>query len=139
MSDTKTKRKPGDASIMDYYHKLSPYLAIINAGQASGATFDMVDNWKDMVIDNTLGADKYFHCKANCEATKRGEMGERTSTIWSDVREYYQTHIQRPCDSIESSNEDQAANKYGRDNAHKGSSCSEVCQKYRVRGINKKY
>lgn len=138
MSDTKTKRKPGDASIIDYYHKLSPYNVIIqSAKQIKGAAEDLRRNANDMRADDTIGNDKYFHCKGNCEASKRGLVGEFSSTILSDAREYYQTYIKG--ESAESANEDEKANKYGRNNAFKAPSCSQVCQKYRVKGINKKY
>lgn len=86
MSDTKTKRKPGDASIVDYYHKLSPYNVINqNIEQVRGAASDLRRNANDMVADNTYGNDKYFHCKANCEATRRGYTGEFSSSIMSNT------------------------------------------------------
>jgi len=40
--------------------------------QAVGAVGDFVGNYMDMREANTIGADRYFHCKANCEAAKRG-------------------------------------------------------------------
>ena len=30
-----------------------------------------------MKDDNTIGADDYFHCKANYEAASRGKYGEK--------------------------------------------------------------
>ncbi len=61
---------------------------LVNAArQALGAISDFVRNYGNMREANTIGADKYFHCNANCEATKRGPAGERTATVLSDVRE----------------------------------------------------
>jgi FlaG/FlaF family flagellin (archaellin) len=42
--------------------------------QTIGATKDFLKNYNNMVKANTDGADKFFHCKANCEATRdRGQ------------------------------------------------------------------
>ena len=35
-----------------------------------GAVGDFLGKYRDMREANTIGADKYFHCKANCEATQ---------------------------------------------------------------------
>ncbi|QQX82510.1 hypothetical protein JK628_09995 [Shewanella sp. KX20019] len=62
---------------------------------------------------NTIGADKYFHCKANCEASFEGELGELTAEVISDVREWTDQNIKG--DSESASEEDQKANKQGRE------------------------
>ena len=33
---------------------------------------------------NTIGADKYFHSKANCDGAKRGELGAKVAKGISD-------------------------------------------------------
>lgn len=40
---------------------------------------------------NTIGADKYFHSKANCDAAKRGLLGAIIATAISDLRELTDT------------------------------------------------
>ncbi len=136
MSDTKNKSKPDDASILDYYRRTTNNNPV---KQTIGAVFDLGKNWLDMVNANTLDADKYFHCKGNCEASQRGLAGEFSSTILSDAREYYQMHIKRPRETLKAAMEDQEANIYGRTNKDEHQSCRNVCQKYRVRGMNEKY
>ena len=37
---------------------------------------------------NTIGADKYFRSKANCEALQLGDFGEITVKSISDLREF---------------------------------------------------
>lgn len=37
------------------------------------------DNYTGMRDANTIGADKYFHCKANCSASQRGVSGQGTA------------------------------------------------------------
>jgi hypothetical protein len=91
MSDNKNGRKPGDASILDYYRRLT---SSNPAHQVAGAAVDLAANYADMVIDGTKGND----------APK-----------------------------------DQEANKYGRNNAYEAPNCGQVCQRHRVKGINKKY
>ena len=45
------------------------------AAQVPGAINDFQGNLNDMVKSNTIGNDKFFHCKANCQATQRGDIG----------------------------------------------------------------
>ncbi len=80
------------------------------------------------------GKDKYFHCKANCEATKCGPSGFQQACEWSDLREIGD---QLTGGSRTDSQADHAANKYGRDNALKNpnSSCQMVCSHFRPKGI----
>ena len=54
---------------------------------AMGGARDFGKNYDDMVDANTIGADKYFHCKANCEAASRGPGGKDVSELISEVRE----------------------------------------------------
>jgi len=100
----------------------------LGLSQIVGATGDFVRNYWDMREANTIGADKYFHCKANCEATQRGEVGEDTATIISDLRELFDRLFKG--DPEEASEADQEANRHGRDNANAGE-CTEVCQPFK--------
>ena len=48
----------------------------------------MLGNYIDMrFFANFKNQDKYFHCKANCEASKRGAGGKAAATIVSTTRE----------------------------------------------------
>ncbi|MCC6709936.1 MAG: hypothetical protein IT492_20460, partial [Gammaproteobacteria bacterium] len=42
---------------------------------------DLIRNYSDMRRENRKGSDKYFHCKAHCEASRRGPGGEQASGI----------------------------------------------------------
>eukprot|EP01039_Chlorochromonas_danica_P001200 gene1200-1310_t len=55
--------------------------------QVSGAAGDFLRNYKDMHEANTIGADKYFHAKANYEAAQRGGFGKFTAQVFSYGRE----------------------------------------------------
>jgi uncharacterized protein RhaS with RHS repeats len=105
----------------------------------SGATKDFWKNYSDMKEANTIGADKYFHCKANCEATQRGEVGEQTAEVISDVREFVDQNVKG--DSEEASEADQEANKIGREQGKEnpGGMCKDLCSEYRPRDLDKEY
>ncbi|MEN8722711.1 MAG: hypothetical protein ABF335_07460 [Alphaproteobacteria bacterium] len=103
----------------------------INAVEGStGAAGDFAQNFIDMREANTVDADKYFHCKANCEATMRGPWGEKTAKELGDWRELY-GRIKGDPPSDEAA--DQRANQDGRNGAKKypSKSCSGICQKHR--------
>ena len=56
-------------------------------GEAAGTVNDFRRNYRDMVRANTIGADKVFHCRANCEGSSRGDFGESLSRGISNARE----------------------------------------------------
>jgi len=107
--------------------------------QAAGAFKDFVKNWCDMREDRTIDNDKYFHCKANFEATRRGWVGKSTAEVLSDGREIYGQKIKK--DPLSDQHADQKANRYGRETALSGKhqTAEEACAIYRVKGINEKY
>jgi len=106
--------------------------------QRSAATQDFVRNYNDMRAANTIGGDKYFHCKANCEATRRGPLGEATACTISDTREWTDQKIKG--DPASASRADQAANAIGRSGALGSSqSCSSVCAPFRPTGLPAQY
>ncbi|HYE37988.1 RHS repeat-associated core domain-containing protein [Methylocaldum sp.] len=108
-------------------------------GQAVvGATGDFLGNYKDMRDANTIGADKYFHCKANCEATHRGKSGEATACTISDAREWFDQNVKG--DPASASAADQIANTSGRSGANSSPmSCELVCAPFRPNGLPANY
>lgn len=88
--------------------------------QIVGAMGDFKRNYEDMKEANHIGADKYFHAKANYEASKRGPAGKATAKVLSSIRE--DTDILRSAfdsrkppiaETIKDSREDQKANRHG--------------------------
>ncbi|MDX2060499.1 MAG: RHS repeat-associated core domain-containing protein, partial [Gemmatimonadales bacterium] len=104
-----------------------------------GSMTDFIDNYADMREANTIGADKFFHAKANCQAAQRGPVGTRTAAAISNVREWTDQHIKG--DPAEASKEDQAANVFGRSAGGRNprASCSQLVGKFRPKGLNPKY
>lgn len=95
-------------------------------------------NYNDMRDANTIGGDKYFHCKANCEASKRGKEGQAMACLISDTREWVDQNIKG--DPASASAADQVANHYGRSQgASSGSSCQEICSPFRPNGLPGRY
>jgi len=58
-------------------------------GEVFGAIGDFAGNYQDMRDANTVGADKYFHCKANCQASKRIFPRRRLHDKRSDIDHLY--------------------------------------------------
>lgn len=74
--------------------------------------------------------DKFYHSKANCEATQqRSIIGEKSAQYWSDLKELYDqftyvhTHKVTLEEAIEDSERDQAANRLGRERGRKYPYC----------------
>lgn len=65
--------KPGGSTATRIAQSLSDLKNKVQA--AGGAVMDFMQNYIDMRKANTIGGDKYFHCKANCEASRRGAAG----------------------------------------------------------------
>ena len=105
------------------------------AGGAIGAVGDFAGNYNDMRNANTIGADKYFHCKANCEAAKRDQGGEDAAQCISDIRESFDQNIKG--DSAASSAADQVANQFGRTQgaSNSGKSCTQICSPFKPNGL----
>ncbi|MGQ0528079.1 MAG: peptidoglycan-binding protein, partial [Alphaproteobacteria bacterium] len=94
-------------------------------------------NYIDMREVQLDGADKYFHCKANYEATEKG-WATRAENL-SDQRAWYKKNIKK--DSNLDVWEDQGANIWGREAAKTGKykSASEACEIHRPEGLDEKY
>ena len=80
-----------------------------------------VTNYDEMKDANTIGADKYFHARANLESAQRGIVGETIAKLIGDLREwtdfYRNTHQKgySPEESLKDIQEDLEANQEGRD------------------------
>ena len=103
----------------------------------AGAARDFLRNYQDMREANTIGGDRYFHCKANCEASKRGSEGQQTARLISDGREWVDQNVKG--DPADASAADQVANHFGRDNASSAQSCRQVCAPFRPNGLPTQY
>lgn len=105
-------------------------------GQYSGEYFGglgaFLRNYRDMRDANTIGADKYFHCKANCEATQKGQGGKDAACNVSNAREKFDQTVKG--DPASASAADQVANVFGRNNSG-GGTCSQVCAPFRPNGL----
>ena len=96
---------------------------------------------------NTIGADKYFHAKANSDAAKRGFLGEFTALTISSIREITDTFKNTLFkgmtlkESLKDSKEDLEANKFGRlqDRKNPTTDSKVLVDKYRPNGLPKKY
>lgn len=115
--------------------------------QIFGAISDMARNYFDMRKDNTIGADDYFHCKANYEAASRGPYGELTAKIVGDNKEAFDYIINRLYKGLDFSDawsdywHDKDVNKQGRQMARNPlyGNARDACDYQRVEGINEKY
>jgi hypothetical protein len=107
--------------------------------QMTGAGIDFWTNYRNMRRANWKGADKYFHCLANCQASRRGVFGEGTAAGISEAREWWDQNIKGypPSDS----EADQKANRRGRVGARQfpNLSCQEICAQYRPVGLPDQY
>jgi uncharacterized protein RhaS with RHS repeats len=94
-------------------------------------------NYDAMRAANWKLSDKYFHCKANCEAARCGKYGYAEACYMSDMRELTDQMFGDPASA---SAADQAANRYGRDVAAKAATTCQVgCAKYRPKGLPAQY
>lgn len=129
-----------------------PALAIIEScidalQQIIGTINDFIRNYNDMRDANTIGADKYFHSKANCDGAKRGELGALVAKGISDLREFtdlFKNVLVKGmtiAESLEDSAGDQEANRYGREQgkAHPEEDSSVLVDIYRPNGLPNKY
>lgn len=106
--------------------------------QTAKALDDFLRNYRNMRDANTIGGDKYFHCMANCEATRRGPWGEAAACTISDTREWADQNLKG--DPASASAADQAANAVGRSGAlSTPQACSAVCSGFRPPGLPARY
>jgi len=121
---------------------------------AENALNDFMRNRADLrIVQKTFkgnsqdldGVDKYFYCKANFEAAKRGWAGQAAASFLSGAREVITSpksviqngFINMTKDAIL----DHKANRYGRNAAVQGQykSAQEACSIFRPDGLDEKY
>jgi hypothetical protein len=104
-------------------------------GQVSGI---FLRNYNDMRRANWRNSDRYFHCKANCQAAQLGPLGVAAAEVLSNTREFFD---QVTGDPPEASRTDQEANSGGRVGGMKNpnGSCQQICSGYRPRGLPAEY
>lgn len=115
--------------------------------ESLGTISDFIRNYNDMKEANTIGADKYFHSKANCDGSKRGELGAEVAKAISDLREFtdlFKNVLVKEmtvAESLEDSKGDQEANEYGREQGRKypNQDSSESVKIYRPNGLPEQY
>ena len=86
---------------------------------------DFARNYATMRSKNLDLSDKFFHCKANYEASTRGKYGSAIAKELSDFRENFDQKIKG--DSLKSSQEDAKANFRGRHGAAMKKSLKATC------------
>jgi len=115
--------------------------------QIIGAVQDLSRNYFDMKKDRTIGADDYFHCKANYEAAQRGKYGALAAQILGDEKEIfdyfknrYYKGLSHP-DALADYWHDKDVNNQGRQLAKNPlySTSKKACSYQRVKGVNEKY
>lgn len=115
--------------------------------QISGTVADFIRNYNDMKAADTIGGDKYFHSKANCDAAQRGKLASFVAKGICDLREYTDTYKNilikgmTLAESLQDSKEDQDANVYGREQGTKYPEIESriLIDKYRPNGLPNKY
>ncbi len=105
-------------------------------GPVTNALWDFWKNYQDMRDANTIGADKYFHCMANCQAAKEGTVGKGVAEIISEGRELFDEYIKG--DPKSDCDKDRKANRTGRE-GDLTKPCKQVCAPLRPRGLDPKY
>lgn len=104
-------------------------------------------NYEDMKEANTIGADKYFHAKANAHSSQLGGAGQNMASFISNAREFTDIYknllVKRMSisDTIQDMIFDSAANVYGqvRGSANKNKDARSLVNYYRPRGLPEKY
>jgi len=98
-----------------------------------------LQNYNDLREANWIGADGYFHCKANCQAVRCGPAGDELACILSDLREFSDRLFKG--DPPSASEADQRANRLGRRLGVEkpDKSCQTLCSELRPKGLPGKY
>ena len=104
-------------------------------------TQDFIRNFLEMRAKNFNGADKYYHCMANCESTQRGPGGWTVAIHISALRELTDIYREQApksfggkgknmtlLRSLKNSLNDMRANLDGQMGAIKGSRCYDACR-----------
>lgn len=121
----------------DFVRNYTPVGIVMYAGEFVGGVSDFKENYQDMKDANWNNSDKYFHCKANYQATKRGPGGEFAAEKMSNLREITDQRIKG--DPRSASIDDQKANKHGRNQAKTDLKNCKPCQEFRPKKLPQKY
>lgn len=105
------------------------------------------ENYQDMKEANTIGADKYFHSKANAEAAQLGKTDKEVADFISRAREVvdfwkYLLRDKMEVEAIiEDMNKDLKANTYGRKVGRENPDApvKDLIKIYRPEGLDEKY
>ncbi|MGH7931343.1 MAG: hypothetical protein ACREQV_26540 [Candidatus Binatia bacterium] len=92
----------------------------------------MLRYYLEMIGVNTQEVDDYYHCMANCAASRLGVVGRGVSQIISDFRELWQVRFGG--ESLNDCAKDQVANYTGRF-APTFSSCHATCKQFAPPGF----
>lgn len=95
-----------------------------------------LENYLDMREANTVGADRYFHCMANCKGARQGQYGAGVAERFGNAREVWDQNVKRypRSDALG----DQAANAAGRNGAL-SLPCETVCAGFRPAALPSRY
>ena len=117
--------------------------------EEGNAVTDFVNNYKAMIEANTIGADKYFHCSANCQASSRGFGSEVDAKVISVGREAvdFLKNLARGMtlsETLKDMQSDMAANTHGQmagrgiresGGGQVGVRCANSCSSFRPNGL----
>ena len=101
------------------------YPGITNTGLVAPFK-DFIRNKTQMEQDGYIGNDKYFHCKGNYQAAKRGAWGKVVGRTLSFFREVPYGIIK---DGFQASADDWYANRQGWEGAAKGLDLADACSR----------
>lgn len=108
---------------------------------------DFARNYNDMLEADWKYSDKYFHAKANCQATQRGGVGEIIAQAISFLREIEEGvrkvifNGNNLTEQIKDAKQDMDANEYGRQQGktYPNESCEILIDIFRPNGLPDKY
>ncbi|EOV0850559.1 hypothetical protein ACOKV8_000548 [Vibrio parahaemolyticus] len=117
--------------------------------EEGNAATDFVNNYNAMVDANTIGADKYFHCSANCQASSRGFGSEVDAKAISVAREAvdFLKNLARGMtlsETLQDMQSDMTANTHGQKAGREiresgggqvGVRCANACSSFRPNGL----
>jgi RHS repeat-associated protein len=111
----------------------------VQYGPIVEATSAFWNNYWNMRQARTPGADRYFHCMANCQAASYGTVGYGMSIVLSEMKEASDQYIKGypPSDS----DADRAANAAGRCTVRRspGTDCKSICASFRPPSLDPRY